>query len=134
MRSLLSVAAFGLFATASRAAPNNLGRSNAGKRDDKAACQALWENAPKNLANLNVLAAEYFPAGSTYNESVATLDGAGGSQPAVNLPGRLLFFCGTGQYSIYNHAAFCRFNANITTSSMSQVNLEVWLPTSEAWK
>ena len=115
MHSLTPLTALTLLAASTQALPNGAGVSNTYKQDDKTCCEDLWKKAPHSLQNLTVLAATYYPAGSTYNETVATLNGLG-SPPAVNLP------------------AFCRFNANVTTSEQSQVNFEVWLPTHEAWK
>lgn len=106
------VAALGLLLTTANALPNNYGSS---KRDDQAACEALWQLAPQKLANLTIGAVEYKLAGSNFTDWRVTLDGIGGA-PIFNLP------------------AHCRFAANITTSSMSKVDMEVFLPLTDAWK
>ena len=74
-------------------------------------CNSLWQSAPASLADLTVNLAEYVPAGSTINE---TANGA---------------FIAIGR----DVGPFCRFSANITTSEMSSVRFEVWLPDADKW-
>lgn len=100
-----------LATTSVHALPNNYGSS---QRDDKSACEALWQTAPMKLANLTIGAVEYREAGSNYSDWTYTL-GSAASAPVIDLP------------------AFCRFAANITTSERSKVDFEVWLPLSSVW-
>lgn len=79
--------------------------------DKYARCNALWEEAPKHLADLTVNLANYVDAGTTINE---TANGA---------------FIPVGT----DLGPFCRFSANITTSDKSSVRFEVWLPDDDAW-
>ena len=74
-------------------------------------CNNLWQSAPASLADLTVNLAEYVPAGTTINET------ANGAYIAI---GR-------------DVGPFCRFSANITTSEMSSVRFEVWLPDADKW-
>lgn len=74
-------------------------------------CNALWDEAPKHLAELTVNLANYVDAGTTINE---TANGA---------------FIPVGT----DLGPFCRFSANITTSAKSSVRFEVWLPDDDVW-
>ncbi|GAA5825467.1 hypothetical protein JCM5353_005313 [Sporobolomyces roseus] len=80
------------------------------------ACQELWKTAPELLPNLEVYAAQNYPAGTNFSASDWGEYGSPAYPTAVpDLPD------------------FCRFGAYIHTSNMSKVQFELWLPTADEW-
>ncbi|GAA5981994.1 hypothetical protein JCM5350_000606, partial [Sporobolomyces pararoseus] len=79
-------------------------------------CAELWATAPKLLSNLEVYAAQDYPAGTNFTAA----DWGQYGSPAYPNP-------------VPGLPAFCRFGAWIHTSNMSKVQFEVWLPTTDAW-
>lgn len=83
------------------------------QRDATAACHALWESAPKKLADLTIEIASYQQAGLMIND---TAQGGANSQIAGPFP------------------EMCRFRGRIKTSDKSSVLFEVLLPPENKWK
>ncbi|GAA6043245.1 hypothetical protein JCM8097_008483 [Rhodosporidiobolus ruineniae] len=76
-------------------------------------CHDLWEKAPQLLPDLEVYAAQDYPAGTNFTDP---------EWQSVGYPA-----------AVPDLSAFCRFGALIHTSNRTRVQFEVWLPTKEEW-
>ncbi|GAA5855099.1 hypothetical protein JCM8547_002379 [Rhodosporidiobolus lusitaniae] len=83
-------------------------------RNNRGACNDLWEKAPQLLPDLEVYYAAEYEAGTTFN---ATGEAFSIAYPAAvpDLP------------------AFCRFGGWIHTAGDNRVQFEVWLPSPDVW-
>ncbi|GAA6061897.1 hypothetical protein JCM10212_004715 [Sporobolomyces blumeae] len=79
-------------------------------------CAELWATGPKLLSNLEVYAAQDYPA----NTNFSAADWGQYGSPAYPKP-------------VPGLPEFCRFGAFIHTSNETKVQFEVWLPTKEDW-
>lgn len=109
---IASAVAAGLLASKALLVTAQNSTTGSGSRNDSAACAALMQSASQMLPNLTINTVEYVPAGTNYNDTQH-----GGFDPTV----------------AYNISEHCRFSANISTSNMSSVRFEVWLPPASAW-
>jgi len=77
-----------------------------------AACSALWNQMPTQIANLTITVAEAYADNSTF---VSDVPYPTNPNVTTGLP------------------AFCRFGAYVGTSDISEFYFEVWLPSAQRW-